>query len=58
LAAFYALLDVQQYAPPGDAEALEYLKAFSAIASLPEDASTLMPMLVIRAGKGRDSDAE
>jgi acetyl esterase/lipase len=51
LVAFYALLDVQQYAPPGDAEALRYLKAFSAIASLPEDASTLMPMLVVRAGR-------
>jgi len=51
LVAFYALLDVQQYAPPGDAAALPYLKAFSAIASLPEDASTLMPMLVVRAGR-------
>jgi len=51
LVAFYALLDVQQYAPPGDAGALRYLKAFSAIASLPEDASTLMPMLVVRAGR-------
>ena len=51
LVAFYALLDVQQYAPPGNAEALRYLKAFSALASLPEDASTLMPMLVIRAGR-------
>jgi acetyl esterase/lipase len=51
LVAFYALLDVQQYAPPGDAATLQYLKAFSAIASLPEDASTLMPMLVVRAGR-------
>ena len=51
LVAFYALLDVQQYAPPGDAAALPYLKAFSAIASLPEDASDLMPMLVVRAGR-------
>jgi acetyl esterase/lipase len=51
LVAFYALLDVQQYAPPGDAAALRYLKAFSAIASLPEDASTLMPMLIVRAGR-------
>jgi acetyl esterase/lipase len=51
LIAFYALLDVQQYAPPGDAAALRYLKAFSAIASLPDDASTLMPMLVVRAGR-------
>jgi hypothetical protein len=33
LVAFYSLLDVQQYAPPGDAAALRYLKAFSAIAS-------------------------
>jgi acetyl esterase/lipase len=51
LVAFYALLDVQQYAPPEDAAALRYLKAFSAIASLPEDASTLMPMLIVRAGR-------
>ena len=51
LVAFYALLDVQQYAPPGDAAALSYLKAFSAIAALPEDASTLMPMLIVRAGR-------
>jgi len=51
LVAFYALLDVQQYAPPGDAAALRYLKAFSAIASLPQDASTLMPMLIVRAGR-------
>jgi acetyl esterase/lipase len=51
LVAFYALLDVQQYAPPGDAGALRYLKAFSAITSLPEDASTLMPMLIVRAGR-------
>jgi acetyl esterase/lipase len=51
LVAFYALLDVQQYAPPGDAAALEYRKAFSAIASLPKDASGLTPMLVVRAGR-------
>jgi acetyl esterase/lipase len=51
LVAFYALLDVQQYAPPGDAAALKYLKAFSAIESLPEDASTLTPMLIVRAGR-------
>jgi len=51
LVAFYALLDVQQYAPPGDAAALKYLKAFSAIAALPEDASTLMPMMFVRAGR-------
>jgi len=51
LVAFYGLLDVQQYAPPGDAAALQYLKAFSAITSLPEDASTLMPMLILRAGR-------
>jgi acetyl esterase/lipase len=51
LVAFYALLDVQQYAPPGNEAALKYLKAFSAIAALPEDASTLMPMLIVRAGR-------
>ena len=34
LVAFYALLDVQQHAPPGDAAALRYLKAFSAVACL------------------------
>ena len=49
--AFYALLDVQQYAPAGDAAALQYLRAFSPIASLPEDASALMPMLIVRAGR-------
>ena len=51
LVAFYALLDVQQYAPAGDSAALQYLRAFSPIASLPEDASTLMPMLIVRAGR-------
>ena len=51
LVAFYALLDVQQYAPPGDAEALTYLRAFSAITALPKDASTLIPMFLIRAGR-------
>jgi acetyl esterase/lipase len=51
LVAFYALLDVQQYAPPGDAATLQYLKAFSAIAALPEDGSTLIPMMVVRAGR-------
>jgi hypothetical protein len=49
--AFYVLLDVQQYPPPGDSAALKYLKSFSAIAALPEDASTLMPMLIVRAGR-------
>jgi acetyl esterase/lipase len=51
LVAFYALLDVRQYAPPGDAASLEYLKAFSPIACLPEDGSSLKPMLVVRAGR-------
>ena len=51
LVAFYALLDVQQYAPPGNAAALNYLKAFSAIEALPEDASNLAPMLIVRAGR-------
>jgi len=51
LVAFYALLDVQQYAPPGDTAALQYLKAFSPIAALPADASSLMPMLIVRAGR-------
>jgi acetyl esterase/lipase len=51
LVAFYPLLDVQHFAPPGDAAALHYLKAFSPIAALPEDASALMPMLILRAGQ-------
>jgi acetyl esterase/lipase len=51
LVGFYPLLDMQQYAPPGDATALQYLKAFSAIAALPEDASNLVPMLIVRAGR-------
>jgi acetyl esterase/lipase len=51
LLAFYPLLDVQQYAPPGDTAALQYLKAFSAIAALPDDASTLTPMFIARAGR-------
>jgi acetyl esterase/lipase len=49
--AFYALFDVQQYASAGNTEALEQLRTFSAIAALPQDASTLMPMLIGRAGR-------
>jgi acetyl esterase/lipase len=51
LVAFYAMLDLQQYAPAGDAAALQFFKGFSPIASLPEDASTLAAMLIVRAGR-------
>jgi acetyl esterase/lipase len=51
LVAIYALLDLQQYADAGDAATLKFLQGFSVIASLPEDASTMMPMLVARAGR-------
>ena len=51
LVALFAMLDLQQYAPPGDAAALQYLKGYSAIESLPEDASTMIPMLIARAGR-------
>lgn len=50
-AAFYAMLDLQQYAPAGDAAALQSLKSFSAIAALPQDASSMIPMLIARAGR-------
>jgi len=50
VAAFYAMLDLQQYAPAGDATALQTLKEFSPIAALPEDATTMPPMLIARAG--------
>jgi len=49
--AFYAMLDLQQYAPAGDAAALQTLKEFSAIAALPEDAASMLPMLIARAGR-------
>ena len=49
--AFYAMLDLQQYAPAGDATALKFLKDFSAIAALPEDSTTMMPMWIARAGR-------
>ena len=49
--ALFALLDLRQYAPPGDAFALQFLKGFSAIESLPENASSTIPMLIARAGR-------
>jgi acetyl esterase/lipase len=49
--AFYAMLDLQQYAPAGDATALKFLKEFSAIAALPEDSTTMIPMWIARAGR-------
>jgi len=51
LVAFYAMLDLQQYAPAGDTAASQVLKSFSAIAALPEDASSMLPMLIVRAGR-------
>jgi acetyl esterase/lipase len=51
LVALYAMLDVQQYAPPGDGAVLQFLKGYSAIESLPEDASALIPILIARAGR-------
>ncbi len=49
-AALYPLLDLKQYVPD-DAVALQFLKGFSAIDSLPDDASRMMPMLIARAGR-------
>jgi acetyl esterase/lipase len=49
--ALFALLDLKQYAPPEDALALQFLKGFSAIECLPEDASRMIPMLIARAGR-------
>jgi acetyl esterase/lipase len=49
--ALYPLLDLKQYAPPEDTLALQFLKGFSAIESLPENASTMIPMLIARAGR-------
>jgi acetyl esterase/lipase len=51
LVALYAMLDLQQYAPPGDAPTLQFLRGFSTIASLPQDASIMAPMLIVRAGR-------
>jgi acetyl esterase/lipase len=51
VAAFCPLLDLKQYAPPGDALALQFLKGFSVIESLPENASSMIPMLIARAGR-------
>jgi len=51
LLAFYAMLDLQQYAPAGDATALQFLKEFSAIAALAEDSTTMIPMWIARAGR-------
>jgi acetyl esterase/lipase len=48
--AFYAMLDLQQYAPAGDATALQVLKEFSALTALSEDSATV-PMWIARAGR-------
>jgi acetyl esterase/lipase len=49
--AFYAMLDLQQYAPAGDATGLQVLKEFSAITALSEDSATMVPMWIARAGR-------
>jgi len=49
--AFYAMLDLQQYAPAGDATALQLFKEFSAITALAEDSATMIPMWIARAGR-------
>ncbi len=49
--AFYAMLDLQPYAPAGDAAALQVLKEFSAITALSEDSATMIPMWIARAGR-------
>jgi acetyl esterase/lipase len=49
--AFYAMLDLQPYAPAGDATALQFLTQFSAIAALSEDSTALIPMWIARAGR-------
>lgn len=49
--AFYAMLDLQQYAPAGDAAALQLFKEFSAITALSEDSATMIPMWIARAGR-------
>ena len=49
--AFYAMLDLQQYAPAGDATALQLFKEFSAITALAEDSATIIPMWIARAGR-------
>lgn len=51
VAMLFPLLDLKQYAPPDDALALQFVKGFSAIESLPEDASRMIPMLIARAGR-------
>jgi acetyl esterase/lipase len=49
--AFYAMLDLQQYAPAGDVTALQLFKEFSAITALSEDSATMIPMWIARAGR-------
>ena len=49
--AFYAMLDLQQYAPAGDAAALQLFKEFSAITALSEDSATMIPIWIARAGR-------
>jgi acetyl esterase/lipase len=49
--AFYALLDIQRSAPHTDNESPAAVKAFSPIASIPDDASSMIPMFVVRTGQ-------
>jgi acetyl esterase/lipase len=49
--AFYAMLDLQQYAPAGDAARLQLLGEYSAIAALAEDSTMMTPMWIARAGR-------
>jgi acetyl esterase/lipase len=51
LVAFYAYLDIQQSPFHVEHEGADTLRAFSPIAHLPEDASSLVPMFIARAGQ-------
>jgi acetyl esterase/lipase len=48
--AFYALLDLQQYAVGADPGMLAFLKSFSPIAALPEHGGSTLPVFIARAG--------
>jgi acetyl esterase/lipase len=50
LLAFYALLDLQQYAVGADPSLLAFLKAFSPIAAMQEDGGSAVPLFIARAG--------
>lgn len=51
LVAFYAWLDVQQPGSYRDNESPELVKAFSPITCLPDNAASMIPMFVARAGQ-------